>query len=219
MRVVRLSDIPEFRHFPDYGITDTGQVLSIKNPNKQIVLHQYKLRKYNIVYLYNSVKLRKSIMVGRLVASAFIPNLKKAKVIRYKNGNTDDCSVENLEWYLPARKVKKRRKRRRVKKKIRRTRRVRAKKVVQETTRVLQKTYYTTEIEITETIDDDENLIPIEPMIMEKFRQLYKAGQIKGYNMPEGREFFHTLLETAIDNFANEKGLRKILYAMENGQL
>jgi hypothetical protein len=54
---------------------------------------------------------------------------------------------------------------------------------------------------------------------MEKFRKLYSAGQMKGYTMPEGREFFHTLLETAIDNWATEKGLRKILYLMENGQL
>lgn len=217
MRVKRLSEIEGLKAFPDYGVTDTGEILSIKNPNNQIVLRQSKLKNYNVVYIYSITGIKKCVTVGRTVAQAYLPNLKKSKCIRYKNGNTDDCRVENLEWYHPPRKIKKRRKKRRIKKKVRRTRRIRAKKVVKETTRVLQKTYYVTETEITETIEDDENLIPMEPAILEKFKKVYAAGQMKGYNMPEGREFLHMLLESAIDNYANEKGLRKILYSMENG--
>ena len=58
-----------------------------------------KGNKNGIVSYYNKqTRTSSKESIGKLVARAFIPNPKKLKSIRYKDGNIKNCAVDNLEW-------------------------------------------------------------------------------------------------------------------------
>jgi hypothetical protein len=88
--------------FPEYYVTDTGEVYSRKtynNPNGRI----RKLKPYVDSTGYPRIALSehsktKSIRVHYLVASAFLPKNKNDKCVNHKDGNKQNNSVENLEW-------------------------------------------------------------------------------------------------------------------------
>jgi hypothetical protein len=88
--------------FPEYYVTDTGEVYSRKmynNPNGRI----RKLKPYVDSTGYPRVVLSehskpKSIRVHYLVASAFLPKGKNDKCVNHKDGNKQNNNVSNLEW-------------------------------------------------------------------------------------------------------------------------
>ena len=80
-----------------YGITDSGEVISYKYkaPRKM------SLWENQGGYIYANLcedNVMKHYAVHQLVAEAFIPNPNKYTEVHHINGNTRDNRVENLEW-------------------------------------------------------------------------------------------------------------------------
>ena len=89
-----------------YQISNYGKVKSLerytiilngKRTEKEKFLYQGIRSGYYIVQLNKNNK-RKSHQVHRLVAQAFIPNLKNKPFINHKDENRKNNYVENLEW-------------------------------------------------------------------------------------------------------------------------
>lgn len=81
--------------FPDYLITDSGKVYSLKS--KKWLKTVLSGSGYQRVWLYNdNGGIRKA--VHRLVAEAFIPNPHKLPEINHIDEDKNNNSVENLEW-------------------------------------------------------------------------------------------------------------------------
>lgn len=105
MRKIKDSDI--------YLIDDKGIVYSrYKRGTRKVLtssLYQLKYSMcgsgYPIVHLYENGK-RKTAMVHRLVAEAFIENDLGLKEVNHKDGNKLNFSKDNLEWVTPSQNQK-----------------------------------------------------------------------------------------------------------------
>lgn len=98
VRALRIKD------FPDYYITDTGDVYSrhsdkYHNPNNRIKKLKPFVSKngYKIATLTNNGKTYRKL-VHRLVAETFVPNPKNKPEVNHIDGNTLNNRVENLEF-------------------------------------------------------------------------------------------------------------------------
>lgn len=92
-----MSYAMRIKDFPNYYVTDSGDVYS-RASGRIKKLKQDKLKSgYLMVSLCNNGKIKKHL-VHRLVAQTFIPNPENKKEINHKNGIKTDNKVDNLEW-------------------------------------------------------------------------------------------------------------------------
>lgn len=83
--------------FPQYMVSNLGNVISTKSGNRKVLSKRYHNNGY-IQYILRNESGGKSFKAHRLVAMAFIPNHENKPQINHINGIKDDNTVENLEW-------------------------------------------------------------------------------------------------------------------------
>jgi len=93
--------VRQIKGFPDYGVTNTGIVLSFKN-NKVKAIKSFKRycdkkdNDYQKVHLYLKGK-RYACYVHRLVYSSFNDDMTSALQINHKDFNKSNNNLSNLE--------------------------------------------------------------------------------------------------------------------------
>lgn len=82
-----------------YRVSNTGKVLSLPRNGTNGSIRKQSIDKdgYKQIILFKDNK-KYYKRVHRLVAEAFIPNLKEKPEINHLNNNRKDNRVENLEW-------------------------------------------------------------------------------------------------------------------------
>ena len=88
--------------YPGYYVSNLGRVLSLNynHTGKEGFLKQTIKRGYYTVVLCNKNG-KRTFLVHRLVARAFIPNHKNLPFINHKDENKSNNCVDNLEWCTP----------------------------------------------------------------------------------------------------------------------
>ncbi len=86
----------ELEGFSKYKISNSGKIWS-KHYNREMSLKP-ELQGYVRMELRNDDGKPQMLLVHRLVALTFIPNLEKKLTVNHKNHNRADNRVENLEW-------------------------------------------------------------------------------------------------------------------------
>lgn len=87
------------KDFEDYGITSCGRVYSFKS-NKFL---KSRANRYGYFYvtLYGNGK-KKTAMIHKLVAEAYIPNPNNYDTIDHIDGNKEHNYIGNLQWMTNA---------------------------------------------------------------------------------------------------------------------
>lgn len=192
MNLVALDTIEEYKRLKDYYVSDAGDVYSKKRGYLSKIKPAYT-NGFKCVYIYDDRRRQKSVLVGRLVAIAFVLNLSKGHTVTYKNGNRDDCRAENLEW-TPSKwtKEKKRKK----------------------TTKVVngKEMHFYRDVYVAK-----DNSLVIDEELANKLNEAYRATRLKGNNVPCTVDFIKIIMNEAIENYISTRGLKKIIYQMQNG--
>ena len=77
-----------------YQVSDLGRIRNFQNK----IMKQHKNHKGYLIIQLSKEGRRKTLIVHRLVAKAFIPNKNNKEQINHINCNKADNNIENLEW-------------------------------------------------------------------------------------------------------------------------
>ena len=103
-----MSKIAKIKDFPNYYITDSGDVNSVNYKHTgrfQKIKPIKKTTGYYSVWLSNNAN-KANKLLHRLVAEAFIPNPLCKKTVNHINGDKSDNRVQNLEWNTYSENIK-----------------------------------------------------------------------------------------------------------------
>ena len=89
------KDVQDIRFIGRYKVSNLGNIISNNTGKKMIVAINNRGYK-NLVF--NGKNFRTSVMVHRVVAEAFIENVKNFPFVNHKDGNKLNNVVSNLEW-------------------------------------------------------------------------------------------------------------------------
>lgn len=89
------KQIDDIGTYNTYYVSNKGR---ISNQNGKILKQQIDKYGYSRIMLRNKNGKRKFMLVHRIVAQAFIPNIKNLECINHKDENVLNNDVENLEW-------------------------------------------------------------------------------------------------------------------------
>ena len=99
--------VPEYESL--YAVSDSGKVKRIKKSSgarEGKLLKGSRTKKGYIDVVLSKDGKPKHFLVHRLVAMAFIPNLKSKSDVNHKDGNPSNNSVSNLEWCSRSENIK-----------------------------------------------------------------------------------------------------------------
>lgn len=95
-----MSEWRTIEDYPDYEVSDDGQVKSFKNGKERILKGCDNGDGHLRVNLNRNGK-QKSFLIHRLMAKEFIPNPRGYPFVRHLNDIPYDNRIENLEWGTP----------------------------------------------------------------------------------------------------------------------
>lgn len=96
-RATKDSIYPDLNQFPNYEVSNTGQVRHIRNRNKTLKL-QTANNRYIMVEL-NHNKIRKTFPLHRLLIMVFnVPNPENKPEVDHIDSNTFNNDLSNLRW-------------------------------------------------------------------------------------------------------------------------
>lgn len=93
MKTIQNLDFYEIPNLGGYPINENGEVFSEKSGKTLKVTN-------GVVEVYVD-GIKKKLNVAHLVLLTFVGNPDNAKRVRYKNGDRNDASLENIEWKTP----------------------------------------------------------------------------------------------------------------------
>lgn len=95
----KINEIPEYNYVNDhYYVTDDGEIISYaKNGRRVMKLHINKSG-YHLCNLTLPKNKKKTFIVHRIVAYAFLSNPLNKPQVNHIDGNKLNNNIENLEW-------------------------------------------------------------------------------------------------------------------------
>lgn len=89
----------EIENYDGYYVDEFGNIFSIKTGTlKKLAVYLDTKGKYLMVRLIRNDGVRKSLLVHRIVAQAYIPNPNNLPEVNHKDKNTKNPCAYNLEW-------------------------------------------------------------------------------------------------------------------------
>ena len=201
VRMLPRTSVKGYEFFEGYFICENGEIWSKKRPDSPKIISQHLVHNYPTVRIINKFKVLRTLSPGKIVASAFIENPTKSKLVRYKDGNPSNCNVDNLEWII---KHPRRKKRKVIKRKPRPKKRGPKPKPLNKKTRVRVRTRYYVR----------KNSIVVGSMICNKIESIKKALAIKAGQEIDSETLIDEILETALNEYIDRRGLKRIIYQL-----
>lgn len=201
MRMLPLTSVKGYEFFEGYFICENGEVWSKKRPDSPKIIAQHLVHNYPTVRIINKFKVLRTLSPGKIVASAFIENPTKSKLVRYKDGNPSNCNVDNLEWMI---KHPRRKKRKDAKRKKRPKKRGPKPKPLNKRTIIRERSKYYVK----------KNSIVVGPVVLNKIETIKKALAIKAGQEIDSKTLVDEILESALNDYVDRRGLKRIIFQL-----